>query len=81
VIEFIKQKRPDATEISVTVTINLLKAIELIDKIRKDEEMSDIKILVGGYPFNIDKELWKKVGTDLYVPNALKTSSILSKAF
>ncbi|MFN3691309.1 MAG: B12-binding domain-containing protein [Fervidobacterium sp.] len=81
VIEFIKQKRPDVFGISVTVTMNLHKVIELIDEIRKDEEMSDVKILVGGYPFNIDKELWKKVGADLYAPNALEASSILSEVF
>ena len=27
-------------------------------------ECTDAKIIVGGYPFNIDKDLWKKVGAD-----------------
>ncbi|WP_152417023.1 hypothetical protein [Paenibacillus sp. PAMC 26794] len=29
-----------------------------------------MKIMVGGYPFNIDHELWKTIGADGYAPGA-----------
>lgn len=29
-----------------------------------------MKIMVGGYPFNIDQELWKTIGADGYAPGA-----------
>jgi len=43
---------------------------ELIDQIRTSPSQSTIKILVGGYPFNIARNLWQQVGADGYAPDA-----------
>jgi methanogenic corrinoid protein MtbC1 len=37
---------------------------ELIDQVRSSAMGPRVKILVGGYPFNIDRNLWQKVGAD-----------------
>ena len=35
------------------------------------------KIIVGGAPFNIDSDLWKKVGADGYAPTATKSIEVI----
>jgi methanogenic corrinoid protein MtbC1 len=58
----IKNKKPDLIALSVTVVFHLDKLSKLIQKIRN--EGIKTPIMVGGYPFNNDKTLWKKVGAD-----------------
>ncbi len=62
VIEMIKEKKPDIVALSVTVMFYLEKLMDLIDKIRKAGITTPI--MVGGYPFINDKQLWKKIGAD-----------------
>ena len=50
--------------ISVTITYHIGKAQEIIKALRARLELKGVKILVGGYPFNLDAELWRKVGAD-----------------
>jgi methanogenic corrinoid protein MtbC1 len=33
-------------------------------------------VIVGGYPFNIDTELWRKVGSDGWAPDADKAVEV-----
>jgi MerR family transcriptional regulator, light-induced transcriptional regulator len=42
---------------------------EIIKEIRKELSTS-VKILVGGYPFNIPNHLWEKINADGFAPNA-----------
>lgn len=62
IITMIKNKKPDLIALSVTVVFHLDKLSKLIQKIRN--EGIKTPIMVGGYPFNNDKTLWKKVGAD-----------------
>mgnify|MGYP001607387080 CR=1 FL=1 len=80
-ISFLIDVKPHVIGISVTIILHVHKVIELIHAIRNIEELKDIKILVGGYPFNIDKDLWKQVGADFYAPNAIETSDLLCNVF
>ena len=80
-LNFITVKKPNVLAISITMTFNVNKVIELIYSARNIKEINGLKILVGGYPFNEDKNLWKQVGADFYAPNAIETSELLSNAF
>ena len=80
-ISFIIDVKPHVLGISVTIITHIHKVIELIHAVRDIEALKDIKILAGGYPFNVDKDLWKQVGADFYASNAIKTSELLSNAF
>lgn len=62
----------DLIAISATMTYNVSLVIELIKKIRSLEQEKNIKILVGGRPFNIASNLWRKVGADATAKNALE---------
>lgn len=63
-IDALKEYDCDVLAISVTMTFHLEEAAKLIKTIRSDEELADIKILAGGYPFRIEPDLWEKVGAD-----------------
>lgn len=80
-MSFIMDVKPDVLGISVTMTYYVHKVINLIDRIRNVKELKDTKILVGGYPFNVDKNLWKQVGADLYAPDAIETCTLLASTF
>jgi methanogenic corrinoid protein MtbC1 len=43
---------------------NIVPLKETISKIRDEEELKNIKILVGGKIFNENLKLWEKVGAD-----------------
>jgi MerR family transcriptional regulator, light-induced transcriptional regulator len=55
--------------ISATLPLHIRKVAEIIKEIRKELSTS-VKILVGGYPFNIPNHLWEKINADGFAPNA-----------
>ncbi|MEO2204151.1 cobalamin-dependent protein [Paenibacillus pabuli] len=69
-LEAIERHQGDVVAISVTMTFHLHLAKELIQMIRNHPPTSHVKIMVGGYPFNIDPDLWRTVGADGYAPGA-----------
>ena len=56
--------------ISATLTSHLGAVGDLIDRVRAHPACADVTILVGGYPFILAPELWKKVGADGCATNA-----------
>ncbi|MCB2294504.1 response regulator [Clostridium algoriphilum] len=80
-ISFLIKQKPHVLGLSATMIFNLQNVKEIIEEVRNIEELKDIKILVGGYPFNMDKELWKKMGADLYAPNAIETCNLVANTF
>lgn len=69
IVNYLIQKDADLLAISATLTKHLSSVETLIKKI-KDSEAQNIKIIVGGYPFNIIPNLWKRVGADAFAKNA-----------
>jgi len=63
-IKTVLEKQVDILAISVTITYHLHQLEKLITDLRKNKEAEKIKIMVGGYPFNVDNQLWKKIGAD-----------------
>jgi methanogenic corrinoid protein MtbC1 len=55
--------------LSTTMTFHLKQLIDVIESLRSGSELT-VKILVGGYPFNISSGLWKSVGADGYARDA-----------
>ena len=50
--------------ISATIGSHIGEVRDLVRSVRACSECRDPKIIVGGYPFRIDMDLWKKVGAD-----------------
>lgn len=68
--EALNEYKADLLALSVSLPIHVSKAVSLIKKIRENEDFTDLKIMVGGYPFLSNPELWKKVGADAFAENA-----------
>jgi methanogenic corrinoid protein MtbC1 len=68
--------RPDLVFISATMITNVKHARRLIGMIAKDEGLRDTRTVVGGYPFNIDKRLWEKIGADAYAEDAREAVTV-----
>lgn len=69
-IDYLRATQADILAISTTIPIHIRDVEELIRLVRKSYKGSDLKILTGGYPFNLYPDLWHKVGADGTAPNA-----------
>ena len=63
--------------ISATIPYNLPGMVSLISSVRAEMPKEKLRILVGGKPFNENKDLWKKVGADGF---ALDADSAIAEA-
>lgn len=70
IVQTILQSNADLVAISVTYPLNLHKAEDLISRIRSEARLDRVKIMVGGYPFLNDPELWQKIGADSFAADA-----------
>ncbi len=56
--------------VSVTMAYHLAAAEALIRSVRASEAARNLKILVGGQPFNVMPDLWKQLGADAHARDA-----------
>ncbi|MBX2939425.1 MAG: cobalamin-dependent protein, partial [Ferruginibacter sp.] len=73
IIAAIKEQKVDVLAISISMSFDISKVETLIKNIRSDETLNDLKIIVGGHPFNQIQGLWKLVGADGWAKNARET--------
>ena len=64
------ERQADVLAISATMSFYLEKVEKLIKAVRSSEGGGGIRIMVGGYPFNLDPDLWLKLGADATAINA-----------
>jgi methanogenic corrinoid protein MtbC1 len=70
VVEAVGRHRPDLLLVSATMAFHLSGVEQLIAQVRSSEAGQAIRVLAGGYPFNVDPELWRRVGADGHAPDA-----------
>ncbi len=63
VVAAVRQRNASVLGISATIVRHIGKVSEIIALARAQCDQSLI-ILVGGYPFNVEKDLWWRVGAD-----------------
>jgi methanogenic corrinoid protein MtbC1 len=73
------EHRADLVAVSATMYLNVDSAARLIRTLRDEKSLRMIKILVGGRPFNMDPELWKRVGADGYARNAAEAPEVADR--
>jgi methanogenic corrinoid protein MtbC1/DNA-binding XRE family transcriptional regulator len=66
IIKTIGDHKADMVGISATMTYHVNPTAALIRAIRNTDSYRPVKIIVGGRVFNIEDDLWKKVGADHY---------------
>ncbi len=69
IIKAVSDQRAHVLAVSVTMTFHAHLLSELISRVREKFE-DRVKTLVGGYPFNLAPDLWRKVDADGYAPDA-----------
>jgi MerR family transcriptional regulator, light-induced transcriptional regulator len=69
-LQTLKQRDADLLVVSATMIFHIRFVRELIEKIRADERTKNVKVLVGGYPFNVAPDLWRKIGADGFAKDA-----------
>ncbi|MEI7498893.1 MAG: cobalamin-dependent protein [Bacteroidota bacterium] len=80
VINFLIDIKPRFLAISATMTFHVSAVEEMISRIRSATGIpSDLKIMVGGYPFKVAEGLWKRVGADGYALDALEAVDLADK--
>ncbi len=70
IVSAIKEKSADVLAIGVTMHFHLEKAQRMIEAVRRAPGACNIKILVGGYAFNVNDALWQTLGADGSAANA-----------
>jgi len=80
VVKYILETKPQCLAISATMTFHVSAVEELIRLIRMTPGMpSDLKIMVGGYPFEVAEGLWKNVGVDGFAQSATDAIELAEK--
>lgn len=79
ILETLDERDADVLAVSATMTPHVSAVEDLIDAVRSSRGGRDLKILVGGYPFNIVLDLWQKVGADACARDALESVEVANR--
>jgi methanogenic corrinoid protein MtbC1 len=79
VIPALKQRKAIGLFVSATMGFNVIKVRRMVEEIREDPSLVDLKIVVGGYPFNTVDDLWRSVGADLFARDAAEAVVIANE--
>jgi MerR family transcriptional regulator, light-induced transcriptional regulator len=64
VIATVVERQADLLAVSATISYHVEAVRDLITAVRQHPAACKVTILAGGYPFNLDPDLWRKVGAD-----------------
>lgn len=70
IVDAVAAHKVDVLAVGVTITRHVPEVEQLIRTARSNPACSSVKILAGGYPFNIDRGLAAKIGADGSAPDA-----------
>jgi MerR family transcriptional regulator, light-induced transcriptional regulator len=79
VVQTVVERQPDVLSISATMTFHVDAVAEMVKAVQGQVVGKLPKILVGGYPFNVDPNLWWRVGADGYAPDAPGAVEVASR--
>jgi methanogenic corrinoid protein MtbC1 len=79
ILEAVRESKADALALSATMAFHVEEVAEIIELVRADVTISGTRVLVGGYPFNVVPELWRRVGADGYAPSAETAPQVAAK--
>lgn len=65
--------------VSVTMTHHLKQARTLVNALRRDPRLRDVKLLIGGYPFTQDESLHQDFAIDGWARDAREATRVANK--
>lgn len=69
-VSMVRTTGADMLCLSATLTSHLSKTNDVILAIRNEPDLANVKVVVGGYPFNVQPGLWRTVGADGHAVDA-----------
>jgi len=69
-VRSVSDLKPHLVAISATMTFHVSRVAEVIRALRAEQGGESLRILVGGYAFNLAPDLWRTLGADGYAPDA-----------
>lgn len=79
IIKLLIEHKADVLAISATMTFHVSYVAALIDAVRASPECGDVRVIVGGHPFNIAPDLWEDIGADAYGRDAQEAVEIAER--
>lgn len=80
VVQTVTDENADVLAVSTSMAFNVPEVTRLIELARSESTGADPLILVGGRPFNVDPNLWRTVGADLYAADAESAVGVVTEA-
>ena len=78
-IQYLLLYEHDVLAISVTMPFNIDKAKDIIESIKKNSVLKNMKIMVGGRVFNENSTLWLTIGADGFAANIEDAKKLMHK--
>jgi methanogenic corrinoid protein MtbC1 len=69
ILQMLADRKANVLAISATMTPHVSAVAEMIVRVRASD-VGKVHILVGGYPFNLSPDLWRRVGADACAQDA-----------
>ncbi|MFP3896492.1 MAG: cobalamin-dependent protein [Anaerolineales bacterium] len=79
VLRSVEEREADVLAISATISFHVSNVRALIERIRSSSSHPEVRIMVGGHPFNISPGLWQEVRSDGYAPNAQEAVTVATR--
>ena len=70
IVKAVEERNAQVLAVSATITAHVGAVADLIGEVRAGLKDRRLRVLVGGYPFNIEPELWRAVGADACASDA-----------
>lgn len=79
IVGMTEEHKADVVCVSTTLAIHLRLAADLIRALRNSNQGRQVKVLVGGYPFNVAPSLWQRIGADGQAHDAAEAIALAEK--
>lgn len=79
ILQELEERQANMLAISATMTFHVSTVANLIATVRSHDQFQKVKIMVGGYPFNVAPDLWKQLGADASARNASEAIEVAAK--
>ena len=79
IIDSVTERRANVLAISATMSYHVSAVADVIRAVRRNSGPRQVRILVGGYPFRVDSELWRSVGADGFAVDASEAVTLANR--
>ena len=76
IVDTVEEKGADLVAVSATISNHTGGIASLLGALRARPATRDVPVLVGGYPFNLEPELWRRLGASGHARDAEEAVSI-----